>query len=633
MIKKPLNYIKLTLQWAILLLIAWVLLRPLWDTAYVSDLEVYCPFGGMQALSTYLVSGTLACTMTTLQIFMGLALIIAAILFSKLFCGYLCPLGTLTEWIGKAGNKFKVRYTLKGFADRVLRILKYIFLFLTFYFTISSSELFCKKYDPYFAATSGFSSDVVMLYALIAIAMLVLGSFFITQAWCKYLCPLSAATNIFSNFILFIGITAIYIVLVLLVHMHISWIWLLAAYTTCGFLSEAFTLRLWFFPLFKVTRNPDTCTLCRKCDKACPMAIKVSESGRVSHIDCHLCCDCIVKCPEKGVLKINRKPLRWLPPVIIVILITAGILFSSKFEVPTISQMWGSEQQMKDAKVVTLQNMKSIKCFGSSMSFAEQMKDVKGVLGVKTFVKHHNVEIFYDPAQTDAETVKKAVFVPSSIFIEHPYANEIGVVSLKILNYFDAYDENLLTELLKQQKGIFGFTTSFGEPIDATIYCDPAKFSPEKLKALIETPEITLTNDGETSVEKLRFKVSSFESRMKKITATEFMEVLIPLFNSEFNGYEKYSEKELTVLEAEIKNFSNTMSEQLSYLVSHVSGDKYVVRVQTKYSGNKTFLCVTYVKGKTTEAAVKKAITAKEFDVMFSDGGKEKFANEFEFGF
>ncbi len=633
MIKKPLNHIRIILQWAILLLITWVFLRPIWDASYISDFESYCPFGGMQALSTYMVSDTLACTMTTLQIFMGIALIVAAIMFSKLFCGYLCPLGTLTEWIGKAGKKFKLRYTLKGIADRAFRVFKYALLFITFYFTISSSELFCKKYDPYFALTSGFGGDVVLLFALIGLAVLIIGSFFITQFWCKYFCPLSAATNIFANFILFITITAIYLVLVLLFKIHISWIWLLAAYTTGGFFAEAFSLRLWIFPLFKVTRNPDTCTLCRKCDRACPMDIKVSELGRVNHIDCHLCCDCIVKCTENGVLKINRKPLRWLPPVIIVVLIAAGILFSSKLEVPTISMMWGSEQQMKDAKIVTLENMKSIKCYGSSVSFAEQMKDVKGVIGVKTFVKHKTVEVYYDEALTDPEKIKKSIFIPSKIFLINPEIEQIGVISLQIQNYFDAYDEFLLTEILKQQKGFYGFTTIFGEPIDAKLYFNPSLFTPEKIKSIIEAKEISIQNNDIIIVEKLEFKVSSIDKSISKISFSEYMDSLIPAYDAKFNKFETYADSDLEIFKAEIKNFTAGMNDQLSYLVSHVSGNKYIVRVQTKYEGTKIWLYVFFVRGKTSPNDVKNAILAKEFDVMYSDGSSEKILNEIEFGF
>ena len=52
-----------------------------------ANVEAYCPFGGLQSLVTYLNSNTLACSMSMVQIMMGVTLAIGVILFSKLFCG------------------------------------------------------------------------------------------------------------------------------------------------------------------------------------------------------------------------------------------------------------------------------------------------------------------------------------------------------------------------------------------------------------------------------------------------------------------------------------------------------------------------------------------------------------------
>lgn len=176
--KKPLvpNYYRITLQWGVLALLAYMLLRPLFDRHYYPDFEAYCPFGGMQSLSSYFSSHSLACSMTTVQIALGLALLLAVILFSKLFCSYICPIGTVTEWLGKLGRKWKMHFTLKGRTDRAFRLLKYVLLFITFYFTISASELFCRKFDPFYASFTGFSGDVVFWYALPALILTLAGS-------------------------------------------------------------------------------------------------------------------------------------------------------------------------------------------------------------------------------------------------------------------------------------------------------------------------------------------------------------------------------------------------------------------------------------------------------------------------
>ncbi|MGE5382550.1 MAG: 4Fe-4S binding protein, partial [Omnitrophica WOR_2 bacterium] len=192
------NPYRLATQWIILFLLLYLVVRPYINRSYTSDFEAYCPFGGLQAFSSFLVSNSLACSMTTTQIFMGLGLVVAVILISKLFCSYICPIGSFTEWFSRMGRKLKVNFEIKGTADKLLRILKYGLLFLTFYFTITSSELFCKTFDPYYALFSGFSSDVVISYASLALLLAIPGSFFIRQAWCRYACPLGAASNILS---------------------------------------------------------------------------------------------------------------------------------------------------------------------------------------------------------------------------------------------------------------------------------------------------------------------------------------------------------------------------------------------------------------------------------------------------
>ena len=134
--QSPANYYRITLQWGIVALLLYMLLRPLWDKAYQPDFEAYCPFGGMQSLASYFSSHSLACSMTTVQIALGLALLMAVILLSKLFCSYICPIGTFTEWMGKLGCKTNMNITLTGITDRILRLLKYLILYITFYLKI-----------------------------------------------------------------------------------------------------------------------------------------------------------------------------------------------------------------------------------------------------------------------------------------------------------------------------------------------------------------------------------------------------------------------------------------------------------------------------------------------------------------
>ena len=207
------NYYRTSLQISVFLLLAYMVIRLFTDKGYFADFEAYCPLGGLQALTSFLVTNSLACSMTENQIFMGIALALGVVAAGKLFCSFICPIGTFTEWLGKTGERFKVRYAIKGAADRGLRILKYGLLFITVYYTVGSSELFCKEYDPYYAVFTAFGHDVNFWLAVAALAFTVLGAVFIRQFWCKYLCPLGALTNIFAFIPMFAGVLVIYLLL------------------------------------------------------------------------------------------------------------------------------------------------------------------------------------------------------------------------------------------------------------------------------------------------------------------------------------------------------------------------------------------------------------------------------------
>ena len=85
------------LQFGVIAWILYLVFRSLFDRAFHPDYEAYCPFGGLQAAASLFERGSLACTMTSAQIVMGAILAIGVIIFNKLFCGVVCPLGTITE--------------------------------------------------------------------------------------------------------------------------------------------------------------------------------------------------------------------------------------------------------------------------------------------------------------------------------------------------------------------------------------------------------------------------------------------------------------------------------------------------------------------------------------------------------
>ena len=102
------NWPKYLLQWGVLLALI-VFITGLIPSEEAADPEKYCPMGGLQALATYLANNSLPCSMSMVQIAMGIALVAAVVLFSKLFCAYICPVGTVQDLISKARKDMKVK--------------------------------------------------------------------------------------------------------------------------------------------------------------------------------------------------------------------------------------------------------------------------------------------------------------------------------------------------------------------------------------------------------------------------------------------------------------------------------------------------------------------------------------------
>ena len=103
------NRVRLTIQFIFLGLIGYVAIRPAFDKAYLADFEKYCPFGGVASFFSKLNQDTMACNMSEVQLLLGLGLLVGAAVVGKLFCSFVCPIGTFSEWIGRLGEKIKFK--------------------------------------------------------------------------------------------------------------------------------------------------------------------------------------------------------------------------------------------------------------------------------------------------------------------------------------------------------------------------------------------------------------------------------------------------------------------------------------------------------------------------------------------
>ena len=627
------NWYKLIYQFAIIGILTFMGFRILFDKAYAPDFEAYCPFGGLQAIGSFFTMDSLSCAMTSTQIMMGVALFIGIVLFSRLFCGYICPLGTISEWIGKLCDRMKVRITLKGFADYALRFLKYALLFITFYFTLKTSELFCKKFDPYYAAASGFNADVVLLWALIAIGALVIGSLFFRLFWCHYLCPLGALSIIFKFTWWFAAVLGIYIILLLL-GLKIPYIYPLLIICSGGYILEVARMTRVRPSLVHITRNIDTCTDCGLCSEKCPQGIDVAHSVKVTHTDCTLCGDCLYECPEKDTLQINKRNMKWLPAVVLGALIILGVTAGTLFELPTINQKWGTPDQVESAGIFEMSGLKNIKCFGSSTAFANQMRQVEGVYGVSTYVASHTVHILYDTAMYDDVKLQEFLFVPVKKTIE-PLAGEINEVSfytLTIDKFFDPLDAIYLQHLLDQKTNACGYQSDFACPVIVRIYF-PAGSEPDRetLTRVIESKKLSFSSGGNEFNVRLPYRVVSFDEPAVKISRQEYVRQMFTPTSSKFNGFSGYTPDAMSGYILPLG--SNAENEaRYNYLISHLSNDRGVTGFETSLGENdEEVATVWYVDSLTTPENIFGYLNTDTLLFHYSDGSTGKVANPFRF--
>ena len=71
------NWPKYILQWGVLAALI-LFLTGIIPSKEAVDPETYCPMGGLQALTTYLAQGSLPCSMSSVQVMMGIALVSTA---------------------------------------------------------------------------------------------------------------------------------------------------------------------------------------------------------------------------------------------------------------------------------------------------------------------------------------------------------------------------------------------------------------------------------------------------------------------------------------------------------------------------------------------------------------------------
>jgi polyferredoxin len=212
-----------------------------------ASLHAICPFGGVVSVYQLITTGTFVRKIHSASFILMWIVFALTLLLGPVFCGWVCPFGSIQEWFGKLGRKIlgrRFNRLIPYKVDRILRYLRYVMLGWVVYMTAVTGTLVFANIDPYFALFNFWTSEVAIGGVIILIAVLVL-SLLVERPFCKYACPYGAVLGVFN-----------------------------------------------LLRIFKIRRNPSTCINCNACDRTCPMNIPVSTGGAVRHHQCITCLKC-----------------------------------------------------------------------------------------------------------------------------------------------------------------------------------------------------------------------------------------------------------------------------------------------------------------------------------------------------
>lgn len=225
------------------------------------SVEAYLPISSLMSF-TYLVKSGEANRVHPAGLVIFCAVLASSLALRRGFCSWICPIGTLSEYLHKAGRRiFGKNLRLPVWPDRLLRLAKYGLLgfFLWAILPMPPQDLRAFLDGPYnrvadvkmylFFAEIGATAAVVL-------ATLATLSLLVQNFWCRYLCPYGALLG------------------------------LLARLSPLG-----------------VRRDPTRCDLCRRCDRTCPNRIQVSKTRFVASEECTACLSCVASCPVPHALR------------------------------------------------------------------------------------------------------------------------------------------------------------------------------------------------------------------------------------------------------------------------------------------------------------------------------------------
>ena len=270
-----------TVQWLFAGLNGWIGLQFLvWvryyeragNGLYVSrpaGVDGWLPIAGLMNSKYFLFTGRVP-SIHPAAMYLFLGFLLMSVLLKEAFCSWLCPIGTLSEYLWKFGRRiFGRNLRPPKWVDLPLRGLKYLLLG---FFAWIIGDMSVEVLEGFMSTPYGILADVKMLNffrnagvtAGILIALLVLLSLLVQNFWCRYLCPYGALHGLAS------------------------------------LLSPV-----------KIRRDKEACIDCGKCARACPANLPVDRLVQISSAECSACMACVAACPAENALEFALPSRSW----------------------------------------------------------------------------------------------------------------------------------------------------------------------------------------------------------------------------------------------------------------------------------------------------------------------------------
>jgi len=183
---------------------------------------------------------------STMVVVVLLLFIFLTALFGRIFCGYICPIGTIQELLYNLPTK-KIKIKNK--------IFQIIFRLIFFSIFLVLGVFFSKGILMYFGIKEFFGLDIYSPLFYVFLTFLIL-SIFVYRPFCRFFCPYGVLLSFAS-----------------------------------------------MVSIFKLRRD-EKCKDCKLCEDACP----TNEAGKKDlKLECYLCNRCQHVCPVDGVIKYRRK--------------------------------------------------------------------------------------------------------------------------------------------------------------------------------------------------------------------------------------------------------------------------------------------------------------------------------------